>query len=158
MINNYFRITWRHLVKNKTHSFINLSGLSVGIACSLLIMIWVQSGLSVDSCHKNGARLYKVYEREYYSSNIDGNYDTPGLLADELKKGMPEIEDAVMLQEGNHEATLRAGNKILKVDGSAAGAGLFSMFSYPLLQGNPRTALASTLSIAISKKQPAWWL
>ena len=152
MLRNYFKVAWRNLVKNKVHSFINLAGLSVGLASSLLILLWVQNELSVDAFHKNGARLYKVYEREYYANNIDGNYDTPGLLADELKKVIPEIEDAAMLQDENHHATFQVGNKILKVEGTGAGAGLFSMFSYPLLQGTPKTALGSIVSIAISKK------
>ncbi len=152
MLRNYFKTAWRNLVKNKVHSFINIAGLSVGIACSLFILLWVQNELSVDAFHKNGARLYKVYEREYYNHNIDGNYDTPGLLADELKKTIPEVEDAIMLQEDNHQAIFRVGSKILKVEGTGAGAGLFSMFSYPLLQGRPKTALSSTVNMSISKK------
>jgi len=152
MLKNYFKTAWRNLVKNKAHSFINITGLSVGMAFSLLILLWVQNELSVDAFHKNGARLYKVYEREYYNHNIDGNYDTPGLLADELKKTIPEVEDAIVLQEENHQATFRAGSKILKVEGTGAGAGLFSTFSYPLLQGTPKTALSSTVNMSISKK------
>ncbi len=152
MFKNYFKTAWRNLVKNKVHSFINIAGLSVGMACSLLILLWVQNELSVDAFHKNGERLYKVYAREYYNHNIDGNYDTPGPLADELKKVIPEVEDAIMLQEENHQATFQVGSKILKVEGTGAGAGLFSMFNYPLLQGTPKTALGSTISMAISKK------
>lgn len=152
MFKNYFKTAWRNLVKNKVHSFINIAGLSVGMACSLLILLWVQNELSVDAFHKNGERLYKVYAREYYNHSIDGNYDTPGPLADELKKVIPEVEDAIMLQENNHQATFQVGDKILKVEGTGAGAGLFSMFSYPLLQGTPKTALGSTVSMAISKK------
>ncbi len=152
MIKNYFKIAWRNFIKYKVHSFINIAGLSVGLACSLLIFLWVQNELNIDAFHKNGARLYKVYEREYYSHNIDGNYDTPALLADELKKAIPEVEDAITLQDENHQATLQAGDKILKIEGTGAGAGLFGMFSYPLLQGTPNTALNSTVSMAISKK------
>ena len=152
MIKNYFKIAWRNLVKNKVHSFINIAGLSVGLACSLLILLWVQNELSVDSFHKNGSRLYKVYEREYYKDHIDGNYDTPGPLAEELKKVIPEVQDATMMQDENSNTTLQAGDKILKVDGTAAGEGFFNMFSYPLLYGTPRNALASATSMAISKK------
>ncbi|MEO8416297.1 MAG: ABC transporter permease [Ginsengibacter sp.] len=152
MIKNYFKIAWRNLVKNKVHSFINIAGLSVGLACSLLILLWVQNELSVDSFHKNGSRLYKVYEREYYKDHIDGNYDTPGPLAEELKKVIPEVQDATMMQDENSNTTLQAGDKILKVDGTAASEGFFNMFSYPLLYGTPRNALASATSMAISKK------
>ncbi len=152
MLKNYFKTAWRNVVKNKAHSLINIAGLSVGLACSLLMLLWVQNELRIDAFHMNGERLYKVYAREYYNHNIDGNYDTPGPLADELKKVIPEIEDAIMLQEDNHQATFGVGNKILTVEGTGAGAGLFSMFSYPLLQGTPKNALSSPVNIAISKK------
>ncbi len=152
MIRNYFKIAWRNLIKNKTHSVINLAGLSVGIASSLLIMLWIQNELSVDAFHKNDARLFKVYEREYYADNTDGNYDTPGLLAAEVKKQLPEVEEAAMMQDDNHLATLEAGEKKIKVEGTGAGMGIFRMFSYPLLQGDPNTALAAPVNIAISKK------
>ena len=112
----------------------------------------MQNELSVDAFHKNSSRLYKVYEREYYRSGIDGNYDTPGLLAEELKRTIPEIEDAVTLQEENDPAALQAGDKILKVEGTGAGAGLFRMFSYPLLEGDPSAALSTPVGMAISKK------
>jgi ABC-type antimicrobial peptide transport system permease subunit len=152
MLNNYFKTAWRNLVKHRAHSVINLSGLSVGLACSLLILLWVQDELNVDAFHANGARLYKVYEREYYATHIDGNYDTPGILADELKKVFPEIEEAVSLEDSNTPAVLKAGGKTLKVDGNGVGAGVFRMFSYPLLEGDPRTALSGPLNMAISRK------
>ncbi|HWB23846.1 MAG TPA: ABC transporter permease [Chitinophagaceae bacterium] len=152
MLKNYFKTAWRNITRNKTFSLINIAGLSLGMACSILILLWVQDELSVDAFHANGARLYKVYEREYYKDHIDGNYDTPGLLAKELKRNMPEIEDAVMMQDDNSLSTLKAGDKIIKVSGTAAGDGLFTMFSYPLVQGTPKTALAGTTDIALSQK------
>jgi putative ABC transport system permease protein len=152
MIKNYLKVAWRNLVNNKVHSFINISGLAIGLTCSLLIFLWIQNELSVDTFSKNNARLYKVYEREYYKDHIDGNYDTPGPLAEELKKKIPEVEDAVMMEEDNDQTALQAGNKIIKVEGTGASEGLFSMFGYPLLQGTPSSAIASTVSMALSEK------
>ena len=63
MIKNYFKIAWRNLVRNKAFSAINISGLALGMACSLLIMLWVQDERSVDGFHANGKQLYQVYER-----------------------------------------------------------------------------------------------
>lgn len=151
MIKNYLKIAWRNLLRNKAHTFINIAGLSVGLACSLLILLWVQNELSVDAFHKNSARLYLVYERSYYDNKIHGQYDTPGLLADELKKQIPEIEHAT----GNSnwsENTFQVGDKILKMTGTDAGADYFKMFSFPLLEGNAQTALNSPVSITISRK------
>jgi putative ABC transport system permease protein len=151
MIKNYLKIAWRNLVKNKAHTFINMAGLSVGLASSLLILLWVQNELSVDAFHKNKARLYNVYERRYFDNKISGQYNTPGVLAAEMKKVFPEVEYAVNAVY-NVDNTFMAGKKILKYDGGAADADFFKMFSYPLLQGNIQTALSSPLSVAISRK------
>jgi predicted permease len=151
MLKNYLKIAWRNLVKNKAHTFINIAGLSVGLACSLLILLWVQNELSVDAFHKNGARLYSVYERQYYDNKIQGQYNAPGLLADELKKQIPEIEYATGNSYGG-ESTFQVGDKILKMTGTDAGADYFKMFSFPLIAGNAETALNSPVSMAISRK------
>jgi ABC-type antimicrobial peptide transport system permease subunit len=151
MIKNYFKIAWRNLIKNKAHTFINMAGLSVGLACSLLIMLWVQNEVSVDAFHKNKSRLYNVYERRYFDHKISGQYNTPGVLAAEMKKVFPEVEYAVS-GVYNEENTFMVKNKILKYNGGAADADFFKMFSYPLLQGNAQTALNSPLSVVVSRK------
>jgi len=152
MIKNYFKIAWRNLVKNKAHSFINITGLTVGITCSLLILIWVQNELNVDAYHINKKRLFKVYEREFTDHKIEGDYDTPAIMADELKKVTPGVQYAINMQEVNEQHTFKAGNKIVKIEGTYAGADVFNMFSYPLLRGLPQKALSSPLSIAVSGK------
>jgi putative ABC transport system permease protein len=151
MIKNYLKIAWRNLVKNKAHTFINIAGLSVGLACSLLILLWVQNELSIDAFHKNGDRLYSVYERQYYDNKVHGQYNTPGLLANELKKQIPEIEYATGNSYGG-ENTFQVGDKILKMTGTHVGDDYLKMFSFPILQGNAQTALNSPVSMAISRK------
>jgi predicted permease len=151
MIRNYLKIAWRNLVRNKVHTFINIAGLSVGLVCSLLILLWVQNELSVDSFYKNSDRLYSVYERQYFDHKINGSYNTPGPTADQMKKVMPEVEHAVSLGFGQNN-TFQVGNKILKQQGSSASAEYFNIFSFKLLQGNAQTALNSPVSLAISRK------
>jgi len=152
MLQNYLKIAWRNLLRNKFFSLINIAGLALGISFSLLILLWVQSETGVDAYHTNGGRLYQVYEREYYDHKIDGNYDTPPLLAVELKRQIPEIEFATTLEEDNETNTFQAGNKTLKANGTAARPDLFKMFSYPLLEGTPQLALSSLSGMAISRK------
>lgn len=152
MIKSYLKVAWRNLWRNKSFSAINILGLALGMAFSLLIFLWVQSELSVDAYHQNGSRLYQVYEREYYDHKVTGDYDTPAPLAEELKKALPEVQYAVTLEEGNRINTFKAGNKLLKMEGTAAKADLFKMFSFPLLQGSAQSALSSPASIAISRK------
>jgi len=114
--------------------------------------MWVHNELSIDGFNVKGDRLYKVYEREYYQDHIDGNYDTPSPLGQALKRNIPEIEDAVTMEDENESISLRVGNKIIKAEGSGASAGFFHVFSYPLLTGSADHALATTNSIAISEK------
>ena len=151
MIKNYLKIAWRNLWRNKFFSAINILGLALGLACSVLILLWVQNELSVDGYHANGDRLYQVFERQYFDKQVQGQYSTPGVLPDEMKKVVPEVEYAAGFSNYN-ENTFRVGNKILKLNGGYASADFFKMFSYKLLQGTPQTALNTPVSIAISRK------
>jgi putative ABC transport system permease protein len=151
MIKNYLKIAWRNLLKNKFFSTINTLGLALGMACSVFIFLWVQNELSIDAFHANGPRLYQVIERQYYDNKIQGQYSVPGVLADELKKVIPEIQYATSYGF-NNKNTFRVGNKILKIAGTAAGADFFKMFSYPLIEGTTQNALRTPVSISISRK------
>ena len=151
MFKNYLKIAWRNLVKNKAHSFINISGLAVGIACSLLILLWVQNELDMDAWHKNGPRIYTVYQRSHADHKDQAGYGTPAHMADEMKKVIPDVQYATQLDWGDQN-TFRVGDKILKLNGFFAGADYFKMFDSPLLQGSAEAALSTPASIAISHK------
>jgi hypothetical protein len=84
MIKNYIKVAWRNLRKYKSFSAINIFGLALGLACSLLIFLWVQNELGVDAFHKNGPQLYSVYERQYFDGKVSGQNNMPGLLANGL--------------------------------------------------------------------------
>lgn len=77
MIKNYFKIAWRNLWKNKSFSAINISGLVLGLTCSVLIYLWVKDEYSVDGFHKNGHRIYTVVSREYMDGEVNGNTTSP---------------------------------------------------------------------------------
>ena len=94
MIRNFFKVAVRNLWKYKGYSFLNILGLAIGITCSLLIYFWVQHEKSMNAFHANGKNLYAVYERQFYDGKIESGYFTPGLLADEVKRVMPEIQYA----------------------------------------------------------------
>jgi len=151
MIKNYIKIAWRNLWRNKFFSTINISGLALGMGCSILIMLWVQNELSMDAFHVNQSRLYTVIERQYYDGKVVGQYSVPGVLANQLKHDIPDIEYATNYG-WNNDNTFRVGDKILKLQGTSADSDFFKMFSYPLLEGNAKTALNTPLSIAISRK------
>ena len=151
MFGNYFKIAWRNIRKNKTFSIINILGLALGMACSLFIFLWAEDERGIDSFHENGDQLYIVTSQEQTGDILTGSYDTPGLLADELKLKIPEIELACNYS-WSHWLTFSANEKIIKQKGFFAGVDFFNMFSYPLLLGTKETALKSPESIALSEK------
>jgi len=154
MFRNYVKIAWRNIYRHKTFSLINIFGLGLGLACSLLIMLWVYDEYSEDAFHKNGAQLYGVFERRYNDGAIEAGFATQSLMPDELKRIYPEVQYATGLAI-NGPRTFEAGDKILKENGNCAGPDFFTMFTYPLLKGDVATALQSPVGIAISKKMAA---
>jgi ABC-type antimicrobial peptide transport system permease subunit len=154
VLKNYFKTAIRNLWKNKAFSLINIMGLALGLACSLLIMLWVNDEYHVDAFHKNGARLYSVYEKQYRDGEVSAFYGGPGIMADEMKRVLPEVQYAANYA-WNELSTLEANNKIIKENGNHAGADFFRMFSFPLLEGDATTALRDPSGIAISKKMAA---
>ena len=154
MLKNFFKVAIRNLWKHKGYSFLNIFGLAMGMACSLLILLWINDERSVDSFHTNANRLYSVYERQYYDGKIESGYFTPGILPAEMTKVIPEIEQASGFGWRNKNA-FQVGDKILNEEGNFASAPFFKMFSYPLLQGTAATALSTPVSMAISRKMAA---
>ena len=151
MFQNYFKTTVRNLWKNKTFSIINVMGLALGVTCSLLIMLWVKDEYSVDAFHKSGNRIYSVYERQNHDGQWNAFHGTPALLAEEMKRVLPEVELATNYS-WNELGTFEANNKIMKKAGNYASGDFFKMFSYPLLEGSNTNVLQSPLDIAVSKK------
>src|ERR1700733_11734250 len=95
MFRNYFKTAFRSLWKNKVFSLINVTGLALGMTCTLLIALWIQDEYGYDQFHKNNAQLYRVIERQHYADGrIDATTSTPGLLAESLQKETPEIKEA----------------------------------------------------------------
>ncbi len=99
MLKNYFKTSWRSLWKNKTTTFINITGLSVGMTAAVLIFLWVKNEMSFDSYHKDADKIYRL------TSNLKANNwiweTTPLLLADAVKKEVPEIGTTARLYDGN---------------------------------------------------------
>src|SRR5215831_12417619 len=92
MFRNYFRLAWRNLIKDRQFTFLNLVGLSTGLACSILIYLWVSDELQMNKFNANDDRIYQVLQP---SNNSNGAIEnTPGLLAFALQREIPEVEFA----------------------------------------------------------------
>lgn len=151
MLTNAFKIAWRNMVRNKAFSAINILGLALGMAASLFIFLWVRDEWSIGKQYANSRLLYRIMEREYTSGKIVADEDTPGLLAEELKKQFPEVVYAAGFTwpEGH---VLSANDKMIRQTGRYAGADWFKMYDIPLLAGTAAAALNEPSSIAISRK------
>src|SRR5688572_12550793 len=151
MLKNYLRTAFRNLVKNKIFSTINILGLALGMACSLTIWLWVEDERGIDAFHASESNLYTIFERQYHDGQVDANYNTPGLLAQELKAVFPEVRFATGMP-WDEDNTFEANNKILKQLGTYGSPDFFSVFSYTLLLGQRESAVKSSIDIAISRK------
>ena len=150
MIKNYFKIAWRNLLHNKTFSLINIFGLALGMTCSLLIMLWLKDELKRDKFHVNDKRLFRVMENQYYSGDISTFPSSPGILAENIVKDVPEIEMASqMLWE--EQPLFTVGDKFDKEKGRHVQKDFLRMFSFKLAKGDAATALARPDAVVISK-------
>src|SRR6476661_2249195 len=131
MLKNYLLTAWRNFWKNRTFSFINTAGLALGMTCSLLIMLWIQDERRVDKFHANDKNLYSVLERQYYDGKIEAFHGTPGLLAEEMKKVLPEVKYAANMAWPDKVA-FASGDRIIKQEGTSVGKDFFNIFSFPL--------------------------
>jgi len=151
MFMNYFKTAWRNIKNNKIFSFINILGLALGLACSLLILLWVLDERGVDNFHEHGERMYLAVQRTYINGKAEAGYATPGPLGAELKRMLPEIEYSAGIADGGSK-TFEAGSKSIRQTTCYADSDYFKIFSFPLLDGRAETALNSPVSLAVSNK------
>ena len=153
MLRHTFLLIYRNFRRFRSTFYINLIGLSSGLACALLIFLWVNDELSVDKFHERDTQLYQVLEKQQQGNEIVIQEFTPGLLAESLADEMPEVEyaAAVAPAEWFGDFTLSVGEKNLKAPGQFAGEDFFTMFSYNLVQGEESQVLAVKNAIVISE-------
>jgi ABC-type antimicrobial peptide transport system permease subunit len=150
MLRNYLKIAWRNLWKNKAFSFLNISGLAIGMASAVLIMLWIRNEVSYDRFHKNKDYIYEAWNREAFDGKMQCWNSTPKSLAPALKKDYPEIAEVARASGGWFVTSV--GNKKLSTEYLIVDPAFLSMFSFPLLQGHAQTALNNVYSIVITEK------
>lgn len=150
MFKNYLKITWRNLLKNKSFTIINIAGLAVGMASAALILFWVQNEVSYDQFHANKDRLYRMYNRSKIEGEIWAWGTTPKPMMAALKQDYPQVEQAARSTQATFLFTL--DNKHLTIPGVFTDPDFLTMFSLPLIQGNPKTALNDMKSLVLTEK------
>ncbi|MBL7851932.1 MAG: ABC transporter permease [Cyclobacteriaceae bacterium] len=150
MVKHYLLLVYRNFLRAKSYFTINLVGLSTGLACTLLIFLWVSDELSMNKFHEKDARLYQIMEHQMYADGPMTTTSTPGLLAETLKAEFPEVEYAATTTWVNN-FTLSINDHSVKAKGWYVGPEYFQIFSFPLLQGTADQVLKDDRSIVISR-------
>jgi putative ABC transport system permease protein len=150
MLHNYLKIAFRSLLKNSVYSFINITGLSIGIASSVLILLWIADEYAYDRFHKKYDSIYKLYQSQQWAQGIGTGTSMPYPLKEVIKDKSSKIEHVVMTNwgEGN---MLQVGEKRLNKMGLSASEDFFTMFSFDMVKGDPTTALSDPSSIVITE-------
>lgn len=152
MFKNYFKIAIRNLSRNTIYSFINIAGLSLGLACAMLIILYTKDELSYDKFHEKTESIYRIAS---CGINPDGSKDFCGgqtgyFQGPKFMEGIPEIKSYVRYQSTFYD--IKQGNEVQSKEILMVDSNFFSVFSFPLLSGNELTALSSPRSIVISEE------
>lgn len=149
MLQNYLKIALRNLLRHKAFSFINIAGLATGMACSILIVLWVQDEMSYDRFHERSETLYRVT-----SSLADLNVHaavTPTPLAEALKAEIPEVSQAVRIS-GLYSDLLQVDDRMFEEKRILyADSNFLDVFTFALVEGDAATALEKPESILITQ-------
>ena len=126
MLQNYFKIAIRNLLKNRVYSFINIAGLATGITCSLLILLWIFDELTYDKFHPKVDRLYQVWVNAVYDGRINSWTSVPCPTGEGMKTANNNIVNSVMCDWGGDHLFITGEKRIMKRALVRCGAGLAS--------------------------------
>ncbi len=159
MFKNYFKTAWRNFQKQKLFSFINISGLTIGIACFSLLGLYAYQQLSFDRFNKNAANIY----RPYVWFNAMGGYPAIGYmdysgptsttLAEAMKKNLPDVINYARIQLPYDESLLQVDGKGFRANITYADPSLFSMFTFPLKYGDLHSALHNLNDVVLTESK-----
>ncbi len=153
MFKNFFLITVRNVARHKVFTFINVTGLAVGLAASLLILLWVQDEFSYEKFNQNAQNIYRVEEDQFYSGARYHVTVTPVPGGPVWKEKIPEIKEQVRLNPWLPRVLFRYGDKSFFESAVAAvDSNLLKVFTLPLSMGDPNTALNAPHSIILTQK------
>lgn len=152
MFKNLLKISFRSIVKDKIYSIINILGLTIGITCSLFLLMYILDELSYDRYHQNSENIYRVISNIKEPDNEFTWAIAQIPLADELQDNYPEVKNAVRFF-GMGRVVFKNGDKqFYETDFYRADSTVFDMFTYPFLAGDPSTALDNSFSIVLTEK------
>jgi putative ABC transport system permease protein len=149
MFKNYFKTAWRNVARNKIYSFINIAGLSLGLACSMLIILFVKDEVSFDRFHKNVNDIYRVVSKSEQQGQEEEIGSTGLLQGPRFAQNVPGIESFVRVKDVVKD--IKKGTEVEPQSLLYVDSNFFSIFTFPLLEGDYKTCLAEANSIVLSE-------
>ncbi|UCE42340.1 MAG: ABC transporter permease, partial [Candidatus Aminicenantes bacterium] len=146
MLKNFFKIAIRNIKKSKLLSIINILGLAVGMGCALLIALHVMDELGYEGLHNKADRIYRIVQEDYIGS--------PAPLGSALKRNLPEIEETVIVENYTRRSKKlfsTAEKRFYEERVILAEPSFFDVFSFPLIRGNPETALNDPYALLLTE-------
>ncbi|MFA5971334.1 MAG: ABC transporter permease [Lentimicrobiaceae bacterium] len=153
MIRNYFKIAWRNLLRNKVFSVINIVGLTTGLVCCLLLVLYIQHELSFDNFHPNKDRIVRVIMEYSFNGNkpVKGNWTSTKVLP-AFERQFPEVESGVRMNTFWTSNVVKYGDKLfIESNFLFADSNFFNVFGYKLISGNPSQVLKLTNNVVITE-------
>ena len=151
MIKNYLKVALRNIKKSKIYSFVNISGLAIGMACCFLIFLYVQHEFSYDRFHEKPNQIYRVTAEWLVEGQAQIYQTTAAPVASALMNDFPEVQNAARVRRTRaiiyHSSQSYVERRVYLVDPS-----FFDIFNFPLIRGNPKTALGNPHSIVLTEK------
>jgi len=150
MFRNYLITSIRNLIRQKEFSIINISGLAIGMAISILIFLWVKHELSYNKFNENADRLYRLVQTQYYSSGPLTTPCMPGPIAKDIREEIPEIANSFMYYVVT--ATISYEDKLFTEEVRLADPELFDMFTFEFVEGDPNHVFDEINSVVLTEK------
>ena len=152
MLANFLKIALRNIIRHKSYVFINVLGLSIGIACCILIVLFISQELSYDKFNDKHKRIFRVYlSGKIGSSEIEGAWTAPP-TASAFVRDIPEVVDAVRMDNWGEVVVKFEDKSFVEKNFMLADSTFFNIFSVPLIQGDPSTALARSHTVVITRE------
>ncbi|MDH5386371.1 MAG: ABC transporter permease, partial [Candidatus Aminicenantes bacterium] len=152
MFKNYLIITLRNFKRHKGYAFINIAGLAIGIACCILIVLYIQFELSFDKYHDKANKIYLLKRHGNFGGKEHTSSSNNALSAGFIKKDFPEVEDTVRIGFMPNPAVLYEEKKFYESQVLYADDSFFEFFTYPMTKGDPKSALQAPFSVVITEE------
>jgi putative ABC transport system permease protein len=151
MLKNYLKIALRNISRNKAFSFINISGLAIGMACCVLILLFVKDELTYDSYHEKADQIYRLIALN--KSGGEERYLAPigAPVAEIFDRTLPEVQKAVRINRGNRVLVKYQDKRFFEDRFFYGDPGLFDVFDFPILMGTPQMALSAPFDVVITE-------